>query len=98
MIVPAPVTGAAWSVTVAPGVKICPAVGLVMDTIGEPEPPPPVEVGEGLGVGLGEGLVGVEGDALVGVGLGVGVGGGEPVPLQVVPLRVKAVGAVLVPV
>ena len=93
MIVPAPVTGLAWSVTVEPGLKIWPAVGLVMDTIGVPEPPPPVEVGEGLGdglvgVGLGEGLVGV----------GVGEGEGEPVPLQVLPLRVKAVGAVLVPV
>jgi hypothetical protein len=39
---------------------------------------------------------------LVGVGVGVvgvGVGVGDPLlPLQVVPLRVKAVGAVLVPV
>jgi hypothetical protein len=34
---------------VEPGLKIWPAVGLVMDTIGVPEPPPPVEVGEGLG-------------------------------------------------
>ncbi|HET7247946.1 MAG TPA: cellulase family glycosylhydrolase [Streptosporangiaceae bacterium] len=34
VIVPAPVTGLAWSVTVEPGLKIWPAVGLVMDTTG----------------------------------------------------------------
>ena len=69
MIVPAPVTGLAWIVTVEPGVKISPAVGLVMDTMGVPEPPPPVLVG----VGVGEGLVGVGvGEGLVGVGVGVG--------------------------
>ncbi len=49
----------------------------------------PVEVGDGVGVGVGE---------EVGVVVGVGVGLGEPeAPLQVVPLRVKAAGAVLVP-
>jgi hypothetical protein len=35
-MVPAPVTGAACRVMAEPGVKICPAVGLVMETIGEP--------------------------------------------------------------
>jgi hypothetical protein len=47
----------------------------------------PDEVGDGVGVGVGE----EDGD--------VGEGLGEAVlpPLQAVPLRVKAVGAVLVP-
>src|SRR6266700_84025 len=47
----------------------------------------PVEVGDGVGVGEEDGVV-----------VGVGVGLGEPeAPLQVVPLRVKVAGAVLVP-
>jgi hypothetical protein len=69
----------------------------VIDTIGGPDPPPPwVGVGDGVGdglvvgVGLGDGL-------LVGVGVGDGLGEGEPLPLQVVPLMAKVVGAVLVP-
>jgi hypothetical protein len=48
-----------------------------------------VDVGVGVGVG----------DVVVGVGVGevaVGVGDAEA-PLQATPLRVKAVGAVLVP-
>jgi hypothetical protein len=62
-----------------------------MDTIGAAPgvpPPPPVEVG------LGDG----DGD-VVGEVLGDGDGLGEEVapPLQVVPLRVKVAGAVLVP-
>ena len=45
-------------------------------------------VGDGVGVGVGE-------DEVVGVGVGVGVG---PVPpLHATPLRVKAMGAALVP-
>jgi hypothetical protein len=60
-----------------------------MDTMGAAPgvpPPPPVEVGLGLGLGLEVGDV-------------VGEGLGEAVlpPLQAVPLRVKAVGAALVP-
>ena len=57
------------------------------------EPPPPVlvEVGDAVGVGdeVGE-LVGL----LVGVGVGEEV---TPPPLQAVPLMLKLVGAVLVP-
>jgi hypothetical protein len=59
------------------------------------EPPPPVLVDVGDAVGVGD-EVGEE----VGLLLAVGVGLGEevtPVPLQVVPLMLKAVGAVLVP-
>jgi hypothetical protein len=51
-------------------------------------PPPPVEVGLGLGLGLDVGDV---------VGLGEGLGEAVLPPLQAIPLRVKAVGAVLVP-
>jgi hypothetical protein len=64
-----------------------------MDTIGAAPgvpPPPPVEVGDGLGEGGGDVVGEVVGD---GDGLGEDV---EP-PLQVVPLRVKVAGAVLVP-
>ena len=96
MTVPEPLTGLACSVMAEPGVKISPAVGLVIDTIGAPLPlplpPPPVEVG--LGLGLGEG----DGDELA-VEVGDGEGDGEAVlpPLQVVPFSVNEVGAVLLP-
>ena len=50
----------------------------------------PDEVGDGVGVGVGE----EDGDV---VGLGEGLGEAVLPPLQAAPLRVKAVGAVLVP-
>ena len=90
---PEPVTGLACSVMAEPGLKISPAVGLVMDTMGAAPgvpPPPPVEVG--LGLGVGDGDVDAVGDVE-----GEGLGEAVLPPLQAVPLRVKAVGAVLVP-
>ena len=98
MTVPEPLTGLACSVMAEPGVKISPAVGLVMDTIGAPLPlplpPPPVEVGLGLGLGEGEGE-----ELPVEVGDGEGDGDGEALlpPLQAVPFSVNEVGAVLLP-
>ena len=93
---PEPLTGLACSVMAEPGVKISPAVGLVMDTIGAPLPLPlpPVEVGLGLGLGLGEG----DGEELP-VEVGDGDGDGEALlpPLQAVPFSVNEVGAVLLP-
>ena len=86
---PDPVTGLACSVMAEPGPKISPAVGLVMDTMGA-APGVPLEVGDGVGVGVGEEV----GDV---VGLGEGLGDAVAPPLQAVPLRVNAVGAVLVP-
>ena len=60
--------------------------------------PPPVPVGGGeVGGGVvGGGVVGggVVGGGVVGGGV---VGGGVPAPLHATPLRVNAVGAVLVP-
>jgi hypothetical protein len=53
---------------------------------GVPPPPPPVEVGLGLGLGLEVGDV-----------LGDGLGEAVLPPLQAVPLRVNAAGAVLLP-
>ena len=96
MTVPEPLTGLACSVMAEPGVKISPAVGLVMDTMGAPlpVPPPPVEVG----LGEGDGAVGeVDGDGdEVGEVDGDGLGDGEA-PLQVVPFSVNVVGAALLP-
>ncbi len=98
---PEPVTGLACSVMAEPGLKISPAVGLVMDTIGAAPgvpPPPPVEVGLGDGDGVVVGVVVVVGDGDdVGVVEGEGLGDAVLPPLQAVPLSVKAVGAVLVP-
>ena len=94
---PEPVTGLACSVMAEPGLKISPAVGLVMDTMGAAPgvpPPPPVEVG--LGLGDGDGVVVGVGDE-VGVVEGEGLGEPVPPPLQAVPLSVNAVGAALVP-
>jgi hypothetical protein len=62
---------------------------LLPDTCSWGAGPLAVEVGVGVGVGVGE-LVGL----LVGVGVGEEV---TPLPLQAVPLMLKAVGAVLVP-
>ena len=94
MTVPEPLTGLACSVMAEPGVKISPAVGLVMDTIGAPLPLPlpPVEVGLGLGLGEGDGEE-------VAVEVGDGDGDGEALlpPLQAVPFSVNEVGAVLLP-
>ena len=95
MIGPDPVTGLACSVMAEPGLKISPAVGLVMDTMGAAPgvpPPPPVEVGLGLGLGWGWGL-------RWGMWSGSVRGWGTrwPPPLHAVPLRVNAVGAALVP-
>jgi hypothetical protein len=100
--VPDPLTGLACSVMAEPGVKISPAVGLVMDTMGAPlpVPPPPVEVGLGEGDGELVGEVDGDGDGdgdEVGEVEGDGLGDGLPLPLQAVPFRVKAVGAVLLP-
>jgi hypothetical protein len=64
------------------------------------EPPPPVAVGEGEGEAVGEvlGDGDVVGDPVGELdGLGDGEGLPPPLPLQAVPLMLKAVGAVLLP-
>jgi len=89
--VPEPVTGLACSVIAEPGLKISPAVGLVIETIGAAV----FGGGEGVGVGVGLG-VGVGDEVGLGAGVGVGVGVGLA-PSQVVPFSVNVVGAALLP-
>ncbi len=69
---------------------VCPLAltSLLPDTCSCGAGPLAVLVGDGVGVGVGED----EGEVV-----GVGVGVGPVPPLQAMPLRVKAVGAALVP-